>query len=107
MKTEQSFSARHRAKTKMEKLKAFYMHLAIYIVINSVITGVNVSNSLGSWEAFISELLTFNVFSTWLVWGIVLAIHAFSVFLFPVILGYDWEERKIEQLMQEELNSKK
>lgn len=107
MKTQQQSDPFIRAKTKMEKLKSFYTHLTIYIVINSIITGFNVSDSLGSWDAFTSELVSLNVLSTWLVWGIILAVHAFSVFVLPQILGYDWEERKIEQLMQEELNSKK
>lgn len=107
MKSQQKSDTFNRAKTKVEKLKKFYTHLAIFLVINSLITGINVSNSLGSWDAFTKDLLSFSTLSTWLVWGLILGVHAFSVFIFPSILGYDWEERKIEQLMDDELNSKK
>jgi len=107
MKQQESFSKYDRAKRRVERLKGFYRHLAIFIVVNLMITGFKVYDSLGSWEAFTSELQTINVLSSWTVWGAILGIHAFMVFVFPKLLGYDWEERKIEQLMQDELQSKK
>jgi hypothetical protein len=38
----------------------------------------------------------------WLFWGVGLTIHAFSVFLLPLIIGHDWEDRKIKQFINEE-----
>ena len=106
MERQESFSKLHRAKNRVEKLKKFYNHLGVFIVINLIITGFKVSNSLGSWDAFTKEFMSIDVLSSWVVWGVILAIHAFSVFVFPLILGYDWEERKIEKLMEQELKSK-
>ena len=106
MERQESFSKLHRAKNRVEKLKKFYNHLGIFVVVNLVITGFKLSDSLSSWDEFTNELLSIDVLSVWVVWGAILAIHAFSVFIFPVILGYDWEERKIEKLMEEELKSK-
>ncbi len=107
MKRQDSFSKFDRAKRKVEKLRNFYNHLLIYIVINGVITAFKVSGHLESWNTFADRSLSIDVLSSWLVWGVVLCIHAFSVFIFPKLLGYDWEERKIQQLMQDELQSKK
>ena len=41
---------------------------------------------------------------TWMAWGIALALHAFSVFILPKLVGDDWEERMIQKHMKEELN---
>ena len=86
-----------KAKNRVEKLKKFYNHLAVYIIINVIITGFKVSNNLDSWESFKNELLTFDVLSSWTVWGLVLIIHFISVAFFQ-----GWEERKIEAYMKKE-----
>lgn len=107
MKRQESLSKYNRAKRKMERLKSFYTHLVIYIIINLVITGFKVSNNLDNWNAFIADLFSFDTLSSWSIWGLIIIIHAFTVFVLPKVLGYDWEERKIERFMQEELNRKK
>ena len=91
-----------KAKTRVEKIKKFYNHLAVYIVINSIITGFKVYNNLDSWESFKNELLSFDVLSSWTVWGLVLVIHFISVVFFQ-----DWEERKIEAYMRKENETKR
>ncbi|WP_299107136.1 2TM domain-containing protein [uncultured Winogradskyella sp.] len=96
-----------KAKNKVEKLKRFYTHLVVYIVINTVITAVKVMNNLNNGETFEEALYDFSTLATWVVWGIALAIHAFSVFGLPLFLGDDWEERKIEKYMNKELGKDK
>ena len=99
---DQDFNLRYiLAKNRVEKVKSFYNHLAVYLIINSVITGFKVSNHLDSWADFKNEILTFNVLSVWTVWGLVLLIHFISV---TFLRG--WEERKIEGLMKKELSKK-
>jgi len=88
-----------KAKNRVEKIKGFYNHLMIYIIINLVITGFKVSNNLDSWDSFINELLSFDVLSSWTVWGLVLLMHFISV-----VFLHGWEERKIEELMKKELS---
>ena len=104
MKNQDSNLKYIKAKNKVEKVKGFYTHLAIYIVINLVITGFKVSNDLHSWDAFTSELFSLDVLVTWAIWGVVLLMHFISL-----KFGVAWEERKIEELMKKELsnNSKK
>ncbi|SHH40233.1 2TM domain-containing protein [Winogradskyella jejuensis] len=107
MKNQESHLKLQRAKRKIERLKGFYRHLMIFTIINLVIIWLRVNDNLDSWDSFITELWSLHTLSTFIVWGAILCVHAFSVFLLPNLLGYDWEERKIEQFMQEELNKKK
>ncbi|WP_407557864.1 2TM domain-containing protein [Winogradskyella sp. 4-2091] len=94
-----------KAKNKVEKLKRFYNHLIVYLVINTVITIVKVMNNIKNGETLNEAIFDFATLVTWMVWGIALTIHAFSVFGLPLILGDDWEERKIEKFMEEELRN--
>ncbi len=90
-----------KAKDRVEKLKRFYNHLAVYFIINTVITGFKVSSYLGSWDAFINRIITIDVLSSWAVWGVVLLMHLISVTLLQ-----GWEARKIEALMRKEMSNK-
>ncbi|MFP4846494.1 2TM domain-containing protein [Winogradskyella sp. PE311] len=99
MKVERSDLNYIKAKDRVEKIKKFYNHLVVFIIVNLVITGFKVSDNLDSWEAFTNELLSINVLSSWTVWGVVLFIHFLSV-----TIGRNWEERKIEALMKKELS---
>lgn len=102
MKNQESISKFQRAKNRVEKLRKFYSHLTVYLVINSIITGFKVYNNLDSWDAFTADLFSFSTLSSWIIWGLILLVHAFTVFILPSMLGYDWEERKIQQIMEEE-----
>ncbi|ARV10721.1 hypothetical protein BTO05_04475 [Winogradskyella sp. PC-19] len=107
MKNQESISKFQRAKNRVEKLRKFYSHLTVYLVINSIITGFKVYNNLDSWDAFTADLFSFSTLSSWIIWGLILLVHAFTVFILPSLLGYDWEERKIQQIMEEEKNAQK
>lgn len=100
MKTQDTSLKYIKAKNRVEKLKKFYNHLAIYFVINIIITSFKVSNNLDSWDSFINEFFTIDVLSSWTIWGLVLLIHFISV---TFLQG--WEERKIEALIQKELSN--
>jgi len=91
-----------KAKNKVEKLKRFYNHLTVYIIVNLVITTIKIFNDLESWDSFFNTLTSFNVLSSWIVWGLVLLIHLLSL-----SFGQSWEEKKLEKFMEEELNNKK
>ena len=104
METQDSNLKFIKARNKVEKLKQFYTHLVVYIVINSVITAVKLMRNIDNGETLNEAIFDFATIATWLLWGIALAIHAFSVFGIPLILGDDWEERKIEKYMNDELN---
>ena len=89
-----------RAKNKVERTKRFYNHVFVYFIINIIITLIKVWDVIGDWTVVKSELTTINVWSVWAVWGMFLIIH-FFVYKF----GAEWEERKIEAYMKQELNN--
>ena len=86
-----------RAKQRVKKIKGFYTHLLIYIVINLVIVFQNIQN-LEPGESYFQA----RNFITFSLWGIVIIIHALTTFLPNFILGSNWEERKIKEIMEKE-----
>ena len=79
-----------RAKKKVEILKAFYIHLTVYILINIMLFGINLLTDAGNWW-FLYPLGG---------WGIGLFIHGLTTFANGY--GSDWEERKIKEYMEKD-----
>lgn len=102
MKKDTYFSKYNRAKRRVDRLRAFYSHLTVYVIINTIITIIKINRNLNNGESFGEAFFDFSTFLSWLFWGIAIAIHAFSVFGLPLILGENWEEDKIEQYMKQD-----
>lgn len=84
-----------RAKKKLDKLKGFYWHLASYIVVNIfIIVVIAIGNNGNIWN--------FGTFATAFFWGIGLVFHFLSVFGPDFFFGKNWEERKINEYMEQE-----
>ncbi len=82
----------HQAKKKVEKMKEFYANLTSYIGVNSLLIFLNYYTGWGH-KWFIYPLIG---------WGIGLVFHYFEAFgRFP-FLGKNWEERKIQELMDDD-----
>jgi 2TM domain len=79
----------------VKKIKGFYIHLLVYVVINVMIIIVNIQN-LDKEDSYFQ----LENFSTALFWGIGLLSHALSVFGPNLFLGKDWEDKKIKELME-------
>ena len=97
-----------RAKKKVEDLKGFYWHLFFYVAVNGFISISKVSSDIAegvpAWEAFWDMPLFF----TWIPWGIGLLIHGIVVFdVFSFVIGKNWEERKIQEMLEEDTNQLK
>ena len=86
---------------RVKKLKGFYTHALVYLVINIMLVILNIQN-LNEGESYFQ----FKNFMTAFFWGIGLLAHGFSTFLTYIILGKDWEERKIKELMEKEKANK-
>lgn len=79
-----------RAKRHVEALKGFYIHAAIYLLVNASLVVINfVTSSDYLW--FVWPLLG---------WGIGLAGHAVGIFGVPGLFGKEWEDRKIHEYMK-------
>jgi hypothetical protein len=87
----------YEALKRVKRIKGFYTHALVYVVVNLMIVVINIQD-LGEGESYFH----WQNFITLFFWGIGLLAHGLSVFLPGMILGSNWEERKIQQYMEEE-----
>ena len=85
-------SPEQRARRRLRAEKGFYVHLVIYVIVISGLFVINALTGHGRW---------------WFVWpaigwGIGLTFHALSTFGAINMLGRDWEERRLKELVEEE-----
>lgn len=84
--------AYQRAHAHVQELRGFYTHLGMYIFINLLLFTVNAITSWGNWWFY---WVTF-------FWGIAVVMHAASVWGGKHFLGKDWEEKKIQKILEKE-----
>ena len=89
-------NAYFKAQKKVEDIKGFYGNLFSYILVNIGLATLNLLTS--------PEYLWF-LYSA-VGWGIGVVIHGLNVFNYMPFLGSDWEDRKIQELMEKERNNK-
>ncbi len=86
---------REEAKKQVKELKGFYRHLYSYIAINIILIIINlVTSPRNLWFYWVT-----------IFWGLALILQAFRVFGKNRIIGKDWEDRKIKEIMEK--NSEK
>ena len=78
-----------RARKRVQAVKGFYIHLAVYVIVNAGLVAINLLTSP-------HELWFYWPLAGW---GIGLAINGFVVFM-EGPFGADWEDRKIRQYME-------
>lgn len=83
---------------RMKRIKSFYVHLVIYVLVNSLLIAINWSENATEGQAF----WRWQTFATALYWGVGLVGHGLSVFNSNFLFGKNWEQRKIEQLMKKQ-----
>lgn len=83
-----------RAAKRVKSIAGFYKHLIIYVLVNIFLIIVKYCSLEGDEQFF-----QFSTFSTAFFWGIGLLFHGMGVFGSAVFLGKDWEERKIQQIL--------
>lgn len=81
-----------RARKRVEEIRSFYSHLFVYLAVNAGLFLLNIITS--------PKHLWF--YWPLIGWGIGLAIHGLSVFGTDRLLGKDWEEKKIREIMEKE-----
>ncbi len=85
-------SAEQRARRRLVAEKAFYVHLVTYVAVISGLFIINVLTSSGRWW-FVWPALG---------WGIGIAVHALATFGMIGVMGRDWEDRRLKELVDEE-----
>jgi 2TM domain len=79
-----------QARRHVRKLRGFYIHLGIYVIVNAALLALNMVAGRPFW-------------AIWLIagWGIGLAAHGMSVVGWS-LFGREWEERKIRERLDRE-----
>ncbi|ADF52755.1 MAG: histidine kinase [Zunongwangia sp.] len=81
------------ARRKVQKIKDFYTHLMVFIVVNLLLFGINWYTIDLSYPWFLWVFFG---------WGIGLAFDYLKAFDKNPMFSKDWEERKINEYMNEE-----
>lgn len=102
-------TAYERAQTKVKRIKGFYNHLFIYILflvlwfaLAGRFMGV-IGESIGNANDGFIEWANINLWLNPLIWGLIVVIHALYVFGKTGILVRKWEDRKMQEFMNEEV----
>lgn len=85
------------AQKRVQKIKGFYTHLIVFILVNIFVIikkTQNIDEGETIWHAF--KLAFF--------WGIGLIFHGLKTFDLIPFFGKDWEDRKIKKMMDKEKN---
>lgn len=101
---DESYNAAYR---KVKKIKGFYTHLKVYIIINTllIVSSLTVTGNFSSGIDF-SGLSQWHTYSTAFFWGIGLASHGLSVFGSNLFFSEDWEKRKIQKYLDKDAANK-
>lgn len=101
-KNDESFEIAYK---KVKKIKGFYSHLKVYIIVNIIII-VSSFNRIYIGNHFeIRGFENWEMYSTAFYWGIALVIHAFTVFGPDIFFNNDWEQKKIQKYMDKEASN--
>lgn len=96
MDTNNEYHRYLSAQKKVKEIKGFYMSLMPFIIVNSGLLFLNLKYS--------PEHLWF--FYPLLGWGLGVFFHAMKVFSFMPFFNKDWEERKIQEFLEQEKSNK-
>ena len=88
MTTPEDDAAYREARRRVRALRAFYQHVIVYAAVISMLLLINLATSPNWWVQWPA-----------LGWGLLLVLH--GVFTSTGLLGSDWEERRIAELMRD------
>ena len=77
---------------RVKEMKSFYTHLVVYVIVNILLVVVWLLSGT-SFPWFVFPLVG---------WGIGIFFHWYNVFVENGILGKEWEDKKVKELMEKE-----
>lgn len=101
--TEESYNIAYK---KVKRIKGFYSHLKVYIIVNAFIIISSLSRGYIGNHFEVRGFNNWEIYSTAFYWGIALLIHAISVFGSDIFFSKDWEQKKIQKYMEKEAQNK-
>jgi hypothetical protein len=78
------------ARKRVRRLRNFYSHIAMYVVVSTFLTFVNWFSNPGHWW----------VKWVWIGWGIGIFFSALGLYKRNILFSDAWEERKIKEEME-------
>jgi hypothetical protein len=86
-------AARRHARQQVQNIRAFYVHLSVYIAVVTMLVLINVASG-DAWRG--------NWWVQWpaMAWGAAVVIHGIFALRGYAYFGPEWEERKIEEIMR-------
>ncbi|AWX43149.1 hypothetical protein HME9304_00136 [Flagellimonas maritima] len=102
---KQVYTNRERAKKRVSQLKSLYSHITVYIIINIILFAIkayylDIFENIASGGVTIGSLLSWDILSTPIFWGVILVVHSIRVYSNPMI--EKWETKQIQKYMQKE-----
>lgn len=93
-----------RAAKKVKKIKEFYSHLTVYLIINTLLIIMHLGIfQVSTWDM---NYLGWSMFATPFFWGIGLFFHWLNVFQDNFSIFRNWEDKKMKEFMDQEEKGK-
>lgn len=89
------------ARKRVEKISKFYKHLAIYIIINIFLSVIFIVGDINDGDTFNEAVWDYHNYKIWIYWGLGIAFQALNTFGIRMFFKRDWQERKIQEYMNE------
>ncbi|MBZ4033299.1 2TM domain-containing protein [Flavobacterium sp. 17A] len=100
---DESYNAAYK---KVKKIKGFYSHLKVFIIVNLIIIVSSLTRDNLHGGIDFSGLSQWHTYSTAFFWGIGLVAHGLSVFGSDLFFSSDWEQKKIQKYMDKDAENK-
>ena len=98
METKEQNDYRYEsARKRIKAIKNFYIHLAAFVFVNGFILILNTRH-----QGIVEYIMEEDTLRNLVLWGSLLFIHWAVVFGATLLLGKDWERRKLQALMEKE-----
>ena len=99
---DKNTTAYKEAKKRVDQLKGFYVHLLVYVIINGFFSLNVVIREYFKGVSIQDSMENFSFFSLWFFWGIGLFFHGLGVFKSNFLFSKEWEQRKINAIMEQD-----
>ena len=93
-----------RVKKRIVKLKEFYKHVAVYVIVHLVIIGRRMYLDISRGDTVIETLTSADNYRLFFWWSVLLVLHAFKIYRLDFLFGKNWEQRKIAEEMNKDTN---
>lgn len=101
MEIEKTNTKYLKAKKRVDELRGFYKHLAVYIVINGFFIGRRIYLDIIYGDSFIDAFTEMSNYRLFFWWGFGLIIHGLNTYRYS-FFSKNWEERKIKEEMEKQ-----